>query len=289
MAVLEAQDAGPVDEEVEAPPSSSAAATATGPERRVARRRPTSVATRVRGGRPPSPWWPRPSSDRSTATTWRPRRRAGGPSPGRCLIRRRSPAPRVPRTVPSPPRLERVLVLATRAPAAWAARPPRSARSWTGWPWPAACRRPPRGARRRGRTRGDGVDADVEQHPLRRHELGHPQRVVEAVPAGLGPQGLADAEGHVVTEDGQGRRRTSRGPRAYGPTARTDRRPTAGPGARHRVAGDGEADVDAVHDRLGARDPRHALRALVGRRDVRHLGPLAARPRCRAGRGPRSR
>src|SRR5437660_9344041 len=50
---------------------------------------------------------------------------------------------------------------------------------------------------------GDGVHADVEQDPLRRHEPDHPQRVVEApAPAGP-PRGLAYPERDVVTEDGE--------------------------------------------------------------------------------------
>ena len=39
-------------------------------------------------------------------------------------------------------------------------------------------------------------------HP---HEVGHPQRVVEAVPAGPLAERLAEAEGHVVAEDRQRR------------------------------------------------------------------------------------
>src|SRR5690606_36885633 len=50
---------------------------------------------------------------------------------------------------------------------------------------------------------GDGVDADVEQHPLGRHQPVDAQRVVEAVAAAVPAERLADAEGHVVAEDGE--------------------------------------------------------------------------------------
>src|SRR5437870_5215068 len=40
----------------------------------------------------------------------------------------------------------------------------------------------------------NGVDADVDQHPLGRDQLRHPDGVVEAVAAGPHAEGLADAK-----------------------------------------------------------------------------------------------
>jgi hypothetical protein len=120
---------------------------------------------------------------------------------------------------------------------------------------------------------GDGMDADVEQHPLRGHEPVDAQRVVEAVaPAGPAER-LADAGGHVVAEDGEA-----------GAVGRVEQvghaGPQQGPAAGRRMAldlvpgpGVGQPDVDAVLDRLRAWEPRAPHRALVGWPDRRSLDP----------------
>src|SRR5437868_100914 len=53
----------------------------------------------------------------------------------------------------------------------------------------------------------DGLDADVDEHPLGWHQLYDADRVVQTVAARAHPECLADPERHHVADDGQRRRR----------------------------------------------------------------------------------
>ena len=111
---------------------------------------------------------------------------------------------------------------------------PSSAHRCT-WPWPKplamAWTRMSRGPTRSGTRSRDA------------------QRVVEAVAAGRLAEGLADAERHVVAEDGQRRGRRLEQVGHAGPQRRV---PVGGPLAVevHRVAGRGEPHVEPPHDRV---------------------------------------
>ena len=98
---------------------------------------------------------------------------------------------------------------------------------------------------------------------------------------------LADAERHVVAEDGEaGARRTGRAGRACGPTAASGRRAPGGPRARPRPrASARRTSMRSMIDSVpGSREPAH--RALVGRPDRRVARPT--RPRRSSSRVPRA-
>src|SRR5438105_2645274 len=119
---------------------------------------------------------------------------------------------------------------------------------------------------------GDGVDADIEQHPVGLTQLHDSDGVVETVAAGAHAQRLADARGHHVAEDRQ------RGVRHL--EAR-DARPERGASVAGRT-GELVHAAPLGHAHLPARrqPPLHARvdrahGALRRRRHVRPLGPRA--------------
>ncbi len=112
----------------------------------------------------------------------------------------------------------------------------------------------------------EGVHADIAEHPLRRLQLDHAERVVEAPSHGAAAEGLGHGSGDVVAEDGErgggrsevpGHPRPQRGVRAPGRTVHLLEGPTLG-----------RADFDAVHDRVTEHLGQVARRTLVRRRDI---------------------
>ena len=253
------------------PPRSRAAATATGPVAGSATS-PARVATRsgsvgLLARRAPAR---RPTGRRRAP--WRPRRRGGARWPARSLIQRRSPAPRVPRTVPrQETRTRSSSWLLGRAPAS-SAVPEADDRRLAGGGEERAVLGP-QVDDAVAEAVVDGVDPDVEQHPLGGHELGHPQGVVEAVAARPGRRG----PGRCRTARS---RRGSRGvaadiSRTSGRRAHSAQRPSSDGGPGRSIGLRASASRTSMRSMIDSAPGkrRHAARALVRARARRALAP----------------
>ena len=142
----------------------------------------------------------RPSAERSAASTVAPPPPAGGRWPGRCPTPPPSPAPRVPRTVAW---AETRTCSSSVRLAEPSVAPEADDRGLAGRAR-AACRPRPTGARRRGRSRWRRRRCGCRAAPTRWAPGGRPAACCRGCcrrPAA--PERLADAERHVVAEDGQ--------------------------------------------------------------------------------------